>query len=83
RLEVPDRAGVLAEFGAAFAAEGLSIASVLQTPHPERTQLADLIVTTHACSDGAVDRVLEGLAQSDSEIELGVRLRIEDGCDDD
>lgn len=83
RLEVPDRAGVLAELGAAFAAEGVSIASVLQTPHPERSQLADLIVTTHACSDGALDRVLEGLAQSDSEIELGVRLRIEDGCDDD
>ena len=83
RLEVPDRAGVLAELGAAFAAEGVSIASVLQTPHPERSQLADLIVTTHACSDGAVDRVLEGLAQSDSEIELGIRLRIEDGCDDD
>lgn len=83
RLEVPDRAGVLAELGAAFAAEGVSIASVLQTPHPERSQSADLIVTTHACSDGALDRVLQGLDRSDSEIELGVRIRIEDGCDND
>ncbi len=82
RLEVPDRAGVLAELGAAFAAEGVSIASVLQVPHPERSLSADLIVTTHACSDGAVDRVLAGLKRSSSEIELGVRLRIEDGCDD-
>ena len=83
RLEVPDRAGVLAELGAVFAAEGVSIASVLQTPHPERSQSADLIVTTHACSDGALDRVLNGLQRSDSVIELGVRLRIEDGCDND
>ena len=83
RLEVPDRAGVLAELGAVFAAEGVSIASVLQTPHPERSHSADLIVTTHACSDGALDRVLEGLRHSDSMIELGVRLRIEDGCDND
>lgn len=83
RLEVPDRAGVLAELGAVFAAEGVSIASVLQTPHPERSQSADLIVTTHSCSDGALQRVLDGLARSDSAIELGVRLRIEDGCGND
>lgn len=83
RLEVPDRAGVLAELGTAFAAEGVSIASVLQTPHPERAESADLIVTTHSCADGALDRVLTGLTRSDSEIELGVRLRIEDGCDND
>ena len=83
RLEVPDRAGVLAELGAAFAAEGVSIASVLQTPHPERSQSADLIVTTHGCADGALDRVLDGLKRSGSEIELGVRLRIEGGCDHD
>ena len=83
RLEVPDRAGVLAELGAVFAAEEVSIASVLQTPHPERSQSADLIVTTHGCTDGALQRVLDGLQRSDSMIELGVRLRIEDGCDND
>ena len=83
RLEVPDRAGVLAELGAAFASEGVSIASVLQTPHPERSQSADLIVTTHSCRNGALDRVLEELARSKSEIALGVRIRIEDGCDND
>jgi len=82
RVEVPDRAGVLAELGAVFAAEGVSIASVLQTPHPERGQSADLIITTHACRDGAIDRVLERLQDSGSVIELGVRLRIEDGRDD-
>ena len=83
RLEVPDRAGVLAELGAVFAAEGVSIASVLQTPHPERSESADLIVTTHSCTDGSMDRVLERLQHSDSVIELGVRLRIEDGRDDE
>ena len=83
RLEVPDRAGVLGELGAVFAAEGVSIASVLQTPHPEKHESADLIVTTHACRDGALDRVLEGLQRSDSVIELGVRLRIEESCDND
>ena len=83
RLEVPDRAGVLAELGAVFAAEGVSIASVLQTAHPLREESADLIITTHSCRDGAMDRVLERLEQSASMLELGVRLRIEDGCDHD
>ena len=83
RFEVPDRAGVLAELGAVFAAEGVSIASVLQTPHPERSDSADLIVTTHHCRDGAVDRVLANLKQSASVNELGVRLRIEDRRDHD
>ena len=83
RLEVPDRAGVLAELGAIFAGEGVSIASVQQTPHPARTASADLIVTTHTCPEGAMSRVLEGLERSDSVIEVGVRLRIEDGCDHD
>ena len=82
RFEVPDRAGVLAELGAVFASEGVSIASVLQTQHPSRQQSADLIVTTHACQDGAIDRVLRRLEDSGSVIEQGVRLRIEDGCDD-
>ncbi len=80
RLEVPDRAGVLAELGRAFAAEGVSIASVLQTPHPEREQSADLIITTHASEDGAMDRVLAALEQSESVLEIGVRLRIEDAA---
>lgn len=78
RLEVPDRAGVLADLGRAFAAEGVSIASVLQLPHPERERSADLIITTHACEDGAMDRVLAALEESESVLEIGVRLRIED-----
>ena len=82
RLAVPDRAGVLAELGQAFAEQGVSIASVLQVPQPEasNTELpaAELIITTHAGPDGAIDRVLESLADSDSLLEIGVRLRIED-----
>lgn len=82
RLAVPDRAGVLAELGQAFAEQGVSIASVLQVPQPEaaNTELpaAELIITTHAGPDGAMDRVLESLAHSDSVLEVGVRLRIED-----
>ena len=78
RLEVPDRAGVLAELGRAFAAEGVSIASVLQTAHPASEDSADLIITTHASEDGAMDRVLAALEGSESVLEIGVRLRIEE-----
>ena len=82
RLAVPDRAGVLAELGQAFAEQGVSIASVLQVPQPEAANselpAAELIITTHAGPDGAMDRVLESLAHSDSVLEVGVRLRIED-----
>lgn len=82
RLAVPDRAGVLAELGQAFAEQGVSIASVLQTPLPDAAEreppAAELIITTHAGPDDAMDRVLASLADSDSVLELGVRLRIED-----
>ena len=82
RLAVPDRAGVLAELGQAFAEQGVSIASVLQTPRPDAAEseppAAELIITTHAGPDDAMDRVLASLADSDSVLELGVRLRIED-----
>ena len=80
RLEVPDRAGVLADLGRAFAAEGVSIASVLQAPREggEDEESAELIITTHPCADGAVDRVLDQLGRSESVIDVAVRLRIED-----
>ena len=85
RLAVPDRAGVLAELGQAFAEQGVSIASVLQTPRPDAAEseppAAELIITTHAGPDDAMDRVLASLADSDSVLELGVRLRIEDERD--
>ena len=84
RLAVPDRAGVLAELGQAFAEQGVSIASVLQVPQPEaaNTELpaAELIITTHAGPDGAIDRVLAALTDSDSMLEVGVRLRIENAA---
>lgn len=84
RLAVPDRAGVLAELGQIFAEQGVSIASVLQVPQPEtsNTELpaAELIITTHAGPDGAIDRVLASLADSDSVLEVGVRLRIENAA---
>lgn len=91
RLTVPDRAGVLAELGHAFAAQGVSIASVRQVPQqvpsqpeastadqPADQPTAELVVTTHAGPDGAIDRVLQSLAHSDSVLQIGVRLRIED-----
>ena len=83
RLEVPDRAGVLAELGAVFAEEDVSISSVLQAPHERgETGTADLIITTHRCEDGKIDRVLERLRSPESEIDVGVRLRIEERDDD-
>ena len=79
RLEVPDRTGVLADLGGVFASEEVSIASVLQAPREddEEDGNAELIITTHPCADGAVDRVLERLARPGSEIDVSVRLRIE------
>ena len=38
----------------------------------------ELIITTHAGPDGAMDRVLASLAESESVLEIGVRLRIDD-----
>ena len=83
RLAVPDRAGVLADLGRAFASEGVSIASVLQAPREiggVADGAAELIITTHPCADGAVDRVLALLERSESVLEVCVRVRIEGGA---
>ena len=82
RLAVPDRAGVLADLGRAFASEGVSIASVLQAPSEgaDADGAAALIITTHPCADGAVDRVLALLERSESVLETCARVRIEGGA---
>ena len=83
RLAVPDRAGVLADLGRTFASEGVSIASVLQAPSEggDADGAAELIITTHPCADGAVDRVLALLERSESVLEACVRVRIEGGAE--
>lgn len=68
---------MLGELGRVFAEHGVSIASVLQQAHPERSGSADLIATTHTCRRGAVEAVLADLAGSESVIDVGVRLWME------
>lgn len=63
RLSVPDQPGTLAQVAGLFAAEDISIASVLQPEAPEDGDpLVPLILTTHTTARGALDRVLAALA---------------------
>lgn len=63
RLSVPDRPGILAQVAGLFAAETISLASVLQPEVPDaaRDHLVTLILTTHGTTRPALDRVLASL----------------------
>src|SRR6266480_2427084 len=51
RIQVDDRAGVLAAVGQVFAEEGVSISSFIQKDASEQNKTAEIVITTHPTSD--------------------------------
>ncbi len=66
-LEVADLPGVLAAVAATFAEQGVSLATVRQTPDvqapPEQTQSASLLLVTHQASAAALSTTVAALKQ--------------------
>jgi len=77
RLSVKDRPGVLADVASILAKEGVSIESVLQRPNGE-LESANLILTTHICSEAAMASAVLKLNRYKSLLNKPFLLRIAD-----
>jgi homoserine dehydrogenase len=77
RLSVKDRPGVLAEVASILAAEGISIESLLQRPNGDKGS-ANLILTTHVCSEAAMAGAVATLRRHRSLLKKPFLLRIAD-----
>lgn len=77
RLSVKDRPGVLAEVASILAEQGVSIESVLQRPNGAKGS-ANLILTTHLCSEAAMAAANKRLKRHRSLLKKPFLLRIAD-----
>jgi homoserine dehydrogenase len=77
RLTVKDQPGVLADVASILAEEGVSIESVLQRPNGKRDS-ANLILTTHLCSEASMKAAVRHLRKYKSLLEKPFLLRIAD-----
>ena len=77
RLAVKDRPGVLAEVATILSEQKISIESVLQNPNTSKGA-ANLILTTHVCSEAAMAAALKTLGKHKSLLRKPFILRIAD-----
>ena len=77
RILVADRPGVLADIGHVFAANGISIATLIQVAADAAAGSAELVITTHEAREADVDRFLAQATTLDAVHEIGVRVRME------
>ena len=77
RLSVKDQPGALADVAGVLAREGVSIESVLQRPNG-RKATANLVLTTHVCSEAAMKQAARQLARHRSLLRKPFIMRIAD-----
>ncbi|MCL4371585.1 MAG: homoserine dehydrogenase [Chloroflexi bacterium] len=78
RMEVADRAGVLARIAEVLGSQQISIASVVQKEADEQAQTAEIVIMTHLAEEANVQRALGLLDALDVVVEMGNLLRVED-----
>ncbi len=78
RLNVADRAGVLARIAKVLGDRDISIASVIQKDADLSTQTADLVVTTHPSREDAVQESIRSMGELDVVRKVSNMVRIED-----
>ena len=76
RLTAPDQAGVLARIAGALGERDVSIASVLQFEDDDEAGTAELVLTTHLASGGALLEALHQIQQPDVVLRVGNVLPI-------
>lgn len=77
RFVVHDRPGIIAELAAAFAAERISIESVLQEPPLQRHELV-FVMTLDPCAQPPLDRAIVAIEACDFHIRPPLALRMLD-----
>ena len=78
RLEVADRAGVLAQIAKALGDCDISIASVLQKDAHAETQSAEIVIMTHPARESSVQQALWEISQLPPVRRVGNMIRIEE-----
>ena len=78
RVLVRDRPGVIAEIGRVFAANHISIASLLQVEADAVAGTAEIIITTHEARESDIDRFMATAGMLDAVQDVGIRIRIHD-----
>lgn len=77
RLNVPDRAGVLAGIAKVFGDLGISIASVVQKEVPDTRGQAELVIITHTAQEGPFRQAMTQMDRLDVVNKVESTLRIE------
>ncbi len=77
RLEVADRAGVLAQVTRVLGDANISIASIIQKEANPEAQSAELVIMTHQANEAALVRAVAQLRQLEVVRSLGNFLRVE------
>ena len=78
RLNVTDRAGVLAQIAKILGDGDISIASVLQKDTFPEEQKAELVITTHPAREASVQQALQAVSDLEVVREISNVLRIEE-----
>ena len=78
RLNVADRAGVLAEIARILGESDISIASVIQKDSDYASQTAEIVVTTHPAREEAMQESLERIDRLEVVRRINNLVRIED-----
>jgi homoserine dehydrogenase len=76
RIQVDDRAGVLAAVGQVFAEEGVSISSFIQKDASIQDKTAEIVITTHPAADAQLQKARERIAGLEPVHEVSCFLRV-------
>jgi homoserine dehydrogenase len=76
RIQVEDRAGVLAAVGQVFAEEGVSISSFIQKDASIQEKTAEIVITTHPTADAHLQKARERIAGLQPVREVSCFLRV-------
>jgi homoserine dehydrogenase len=76
RIKVADRPGVMGKIATVFGDEGVSLASVIQ--RDTDGQVAEIVLVTHNCAEGRLNRAMERVAALDVVEEIASRIRAMD-----
>lgn len=74
RIDVSDRAGVLAKLTAIFAEHNISIATIMQ--HPSKSGSADLLISTHEAVEKDIQNMIKNIEALDFVNAAPVMIRI-------
>jgi homoserine dehydrogenase len=78
RMNIADRAGVLAGIAGVLGGNGISIASAIQKESDELSQTAEIVIMTHPAREKAIQRALAELERLDVVKEINNSIRVEE-----